>query len=637
MRTYSRIIVAIVGATLLLQCPTVTAAAQKKAAPAPPPRPIQLEVDARDAPRHVYHARLVIPATPGPLTLVYPKWVAGEHSPSGPIADLTGLRFRVGERTIEWQRDSVDLFAFHIVVPPGADSVEAQFDYLARSGGGGVFSTGVLETARLAWIYWHKLLLVPQGARNDATTFAAALRLPSDWRQGTSLAVSSESTERTTFAPVSLDRLLDSPVLAGVHVKTIQLANAPVPHRIFLAADSEGALLAPPATVESWKRLVAEALAIFGAHHYSSYTFLHSLSDQTAAYGLEHHEQSDDLAPERTLIDEDLRRNGASLLSHEMSHSWNGKHRRPAGLLTANVSDPMRTELLWVYEGLDTYLGEVLAARSGLSSAEDYRQLVAYEAAQMDYQRGREWRPLVDTATSAQILYGSGPGGFSRRRGVDYYPEGALLWLEADVLIRRESRGAKSLDDFLRSFFGGTSGPPIVVPYTLEDILTALNKVLPYDWRGFWKARVEALNPRAPLGGIAGAGFSLSYGETPTAVQTSQEAGWKFVDERFSVGLILSAEGAIGDVTPGSAAEKAGLSPGDTLLAVNGRRYSTGKLREAIKDSRTTHAIDLVVANGDFVGMRRIDYDGGARYPRLDPVAGQADLLADIIRPRANR
>lgn len=635
MRTYSRIIVAIVGATLLLQCPTVTAAAQKKAAPAPPPRPIQLEVDARDAPRHIYHSRLVIPAAPGPLTLVYPKWIAGEHAPSGPIADLTGLRFRAAGKPVEWQRDSVDLFAFHLVVPAGADSVEAQFDYLAPTGGG-VFSSGALETGHLAWIYWHKLLLVPQGARNDATTYVASLRLPSDWRPGTSLAVASANTERTSFEAVSLNTLLDSPVLAGVHVKTIPLADSPVPHQIFLAADSEAALLAPPATVEAWKRLVTEALALFGAHHYRSYTFLHSLSDQTTHYGLEHHEQSDNLNSERTLIDEDLRRSGAGLLSHEMSHSWNGKHRRPAGLLTANVSDPMRTELLWVYEGLDTYLGEVLAARSGLSAADDYRQLVAYEAAQMDYQKGREWRPLVDTATGAQLMFGASSGGFAWRRGADYYPEGALLWLEADVLIRRESRGTKSLDDFLRSFFGGTSGPPSVVPYTLEDVVAALNKVLPYDWRGFWKSRVETVNPRAPLGGITGAGFSLAYSDAPTAVLTSQEAAWKFVDERFSVGLVLSAEGAIGDVTPGSAAEKAGLAPGETLLAVNGRRYSTAKLREAIKDSRTTHAIDLVVANGDFVGMRRIDYEGGARYPRLDPVAGQADLLAEIIRPRAS-
>ena len=632
MRTHSGLAGALAAAALLLQCLNATAAAQK-AAPQPP-RPIQLEVDAREAPRHVFHARLVIPATPGPLTLVYPKWGAGEHSPSGPIADLTGLRFRAAGRALDWQRDAVDLFAFHMVVPAGADAVEAQLDYLAPSGGG-VFSAGVLETARLAWVYWHKLLLAPQGARSDATTYAASLRLPPGWRHGTSLEVASETSERVEFAPVSLTALIDSPVLAGAHFKTIPLADAPVPHRIHLAADSEGALLAPPATVEAWKRLVAEALALFGAYHYRSYTFLHSLSDQTAQYGLEHHEQSDDLVQERTLLDEDLRRARASLLAHEMSHSWNGKHRRPAGLLTGNVSDPMRTELLWVYEGLTTYLGEVLAARSGLWSADEYRQVVAYEAAQMDHSKGREWRPLVDTATCAQILYPARAGGASWRRGVDFYPEGALLWLEADVLIRRETRGTKSLDDFLGSFFGGVSGPPTAVPYTLDDVLAALDKVHPYDWRGFWKARVDAVTPRAPLGGISGAGFSLAYGDTPTALQKSYEATWKYVDEGFSVGLVLSPEGAVQDVVPGSAADKAGLAPGDTLLAVDGRRYSTEKLRGAIKDTRTTRGIDLVVANGDFVGTRHVEYDGGARYPRLEPVTGQADLLAEIIRPRA--
>ena len=630
MRPHSRIVVAIAGATLLLLYPSAAAAAQKKAAPAPPPRPIQLEVDARDAPRHIYHSRLVIPATPGPLTLVYPKWVAGKHAPTGPIADLTGLHFRAGERTIEWQRDPVDLFAFHIVVPPGADTIEARLDYLAPSG------SGALDTDRLAWIYWHRLLLVPQSARNDATVLVPSLRLPSDWRPGTSLAVASESTERTAFAPVSLDTLLDSPVLAGVYVKTIQLADAPVPHRIFLAADSEGALLAPPATVDGLKRLVAESLALFGAHHYRSYTFLYSLSDQMPPSGLEHHEQSDNMGLERTLLDEDLRRDAADILPHELIHSWNGKYRRPAGLLTANVSDPMRTELLWVYEGLAQYLGEVLAARSGLWTADEYGQAVAYGAARMDQQRGRDWRPLADTATGAP-LRGARPGGASWRRGTDYYSEGALLWLEADILIRRESRGTKSLDDFLRSFFGGTSGPPLAVPYAVDDVLAALNQVLPYDWRGFWRARVEAVTPKAPLGGIEGAGFSLAYGDTRTPFQKGREAVDAYVDERFSIGLVLSPEGGgVSDVIPGSAADKAGLAPGDTLLAVNGRRYSTAKLREAIKDSRASHAIDLVVANGDFVGMRRIDYDGGARYPRLDPVAGQVDLLTEIIRPRAN-
>ncbi|HET7295409.1 MAG TPA: PDZ domain-containing protein, partial [Vicinamibacteria bacterium] len=615
MRTRSVFTAPSATAALLLQTLNATAGTQK-AAPQPP-RAIQMEVDARDAPRHVYHAQLVIPARPGPMTLVYPKWVAGAHSPSGPIADLTGLRFRAAGQTLEWRRDAVDLFAFHIVVPPGAEAVEAQLDYLAPSGGGGSFR-GVFETAQLAWIYWHKLLLAPQGVRSDAMTYRVSLRLPSGWRHGTSLEVASEASDRVEFAPVSLAALIDSPVLVGAHFKTIPLADAPVPHRIHLAADSVAALQAPEATVDAWKRLVAEALALFGAHHYRSYTFLHSLSDQTAQRGLEHHEQSDNLVQERTLLDEDLRRAWAFLLPHEMSHSWNGKHRRPAGLLTDNVSDPMRTELLWVYEGLTMYLGYVLAARSGLLRPDEYQQAIAYEAALVDHSKGREWRPLVDTATSAQILFPARVGGSSWRRGVDFYPEGAVLWLEADVLIRRESRGTKSLDDFLRAFFGGVSGPPTTIPYTLDDVLVALEKVHAYDWRGFWKARVDALNPRAPLGGLSGAGFSLAYGEARTAVQKSLEAAGKYVEESFSVGLVLSPEGAVRDVIPGSVADKAGLAPGDTLLAVGGRRYSTQKLREAIKDSRTKHGVDLVVANGDFVGTRHVEYDGGARYPRLD-------------------
>jgi predicted metalloprotease with PDZ domain len=295
----------------------------------------------------------------------------------------------------------------------------------------------------------------------------------------------------------------------------------------------------------------------------------------------------------------------------------------------------MRTELLWVYEGLSTYLGLVLAARSGLWSGDEYRQVVAYQAAQMDHQKGRGWRPLADTATSAQILFSARPDGASWRRGIDFYPEGALLWLEADVLIRRESHGTKSLDDFLRAFFGGVSGPPAAVPYTLDDVLAALDKVQPHDWRGFWKGRVEELVPRAPLGGISGAGFSLAYGDTPSALQTSFEATGKHVEESFSIGLVLTPEGKVQDVILSSPADRAGLAPGATLLAVSGRRYSTERLRQAIKETPTTHGLDLVVANGDFVGTRRIEYEGGARYPRLEPIPGQTDLLAEITRPRA--
>lgn len=599
------------------------------------PRPIALEVDAREAARKIFHARLTIPAAPGPLTLYYPKWVPGEHGPTGPIADLAGLRITAGGRTIPWRRDSVEMFAFTCEVPSGVDTVEVALDYLSPAAAGG-FSSGSSATANLAVISWNQLLVYPKGASADTLRYAASVRLPAGWKYATALAAEKGSSETLRFEPVSLTTLVDSPLLAGAHFRVVQLSDGAVPHRLDMAADSEAALEIPAQQSEGYRRLVAETGALFGARHYRHYDFLLTLSDRVAHFGLEHHESSDDRVPERSLVDEDKRKASLrDLLPHEMVHSWNGKYRRPAGLAPGRFDQPMTGELLWVYEGLTQYLGEILTPRSGLLTPEQYREDLALTAAEMEAQKGRSWRPLSDTAVAAQVLYGARADWGSWRRGVDFYPESSLLWLEADTLIRRQSRGTKSLDDFCRLFYGGSGGAPELAPYDFEDVTAALDRVLPYDWKEFWMKRLNATGNAAPLAGLAASGWRLAYADAPSEMQKAREAASKSTDVRFSIGVTVNEEGVIPDVIPDSPAAKAGVGPGMKLIAVNGRRWSKETLRDAIRASKS-EPVELLVENGEFFKSYRLDYAGGERYPRLERDPASTDLLSRIIAPLAS-
>ena len=598
------------------------------------PRPATLELDAREAPRKIFHARLTIPAAPGPLTLAYPKWIPGEHGPTGPIADLAGIKFVAAGKTLPWRRDSADMYLFHLEVHPGAASVEIALDYLSPAEAGG-FSSGSSATAQLTLVSWNQILLYPADGRPDELPYAATLRLPAGWKYATALDVAGESPVGVTFAPVSLTTLVDSPVLIGAHLRIVTLTATAPAHRLDLAADSEAALEISPELEGQYRSLVTETGALFGARHYRHYDFLLTLSDHTAHFGLEHHESSDDRVDERSLIDSDKRKTMAGLLPHEMTHSWNGKYRRPADLAIGSFQKPMHGDLLWVYEGLTEYLGQVLTARSGLLTPEQYRESLALTAAEMDNRVGRRWRPLADTAVAAQVLYDARSDWAAWRRGVDFYPESELLWLEADTIIRGETKGRRSLDDFCRAFHGGPSGPPKVVAFTFEDVVAGLNAVAPFDWRGFWKTRLETTGDRAPLAGILSSGWKLDYGETIPEMQHAAEEARKITDVRYSIGITVNDEGHIPDVLPGSPAAAAGVGPGMRLVAVNGRRWSKEILREAIRASRRGQPVELLVENTEYYKSYRLEYSGGERYPVLTRDASKPDLLSRIIQPLA--
>jgi len=599
---------------------------------------VTVELDAREAPRHVLHAHLVLPAQPGPLTLLYPKWIPGEHGPTGPLNGVVGLRFKGQGRELEWRRDPQEMFAFHLDVPAGASAVEADLDFVLPVASGG-FSAGPSVTQELAVISWNQVVLYPQGRPSDQLTYQASLRLPAGWTFATALPVTEGSGEVLRFGPVSLTTLVDSPVLAGSHLAKVPLATGEGPaHEIDIAADSAAALELPAGFAEAYAHLPEEAGALFGARHYRHYQWLLTLSDHVEHFGLEHHESSDDRTWEKTLGDEGRRRGLASLLSHEYVHSWNGKHRRPAGLATPDYQQPMVGELLWVYEGLTQHLGLLLAARSGLWTPEYYRERLALIAARLDNTAGRAWRSLGDTAVAAQILYPSPTEWRAWRRGTDFYDESVLVWLEADAIIRRQTQGRRSLDDFCRRFHGGQSGPPTLRPYTLDEVVNTLNEVAPFDWRGFVRDRIEKVEPRAPLGGIEADGWRLVYNETPNQGIKDQEEQNDRHDWTFSLGLQADKDDKIIDVIPGLPAAQAGLSPGMKLLAVNGRKWAPEAVQAALRASKTaTQPIEIVAEDGESVRTFRADYHGGERYPHLERAPGKPDVLTEVIRPLAAR
>jgi len=629
--------------------------AQTRATTSPPQRSagpvtaITLAVDASDAARKIFHARLTFPASAGDMVLVYPKWIPGEHGPTGPITDLAGLKFTANGQTLPWTRDHADMYAVHITVPAGATAVEASLDYLSPASPEG-FSSAASASDKMALVSWNQMLLYPatawsnaggdwSGTKTDDLTFAASLKLPAGWRFGTALPVAREDGTTIQFQPVSLTTLVDSPVIAGQFYRAVPITppGETLSHEVDIAADSAAALEAPPELIQHWKQLVAETGALFGARHYRDYHFLLSLSDHVAHFGLEHHESSDDRIAERSLIDDNLRKLSASLLSHEMTHSWNGKYRRPGGLATPNFQEPMRGALLWVYEGLTEYIGDILAARSSLWTPEQYRDNLAHVAAYLDEARpGRTWRRLEDTTIAAQLLYGSAASWSSWRRSVDFYDEGELLWLDVDTAIRQLTHGQRSLDDFTHVFHGAPGGPPQVKPYEFDDVAAALSQVAPNDWKKFLRDRLDSLSPHAPLGGITNGGWKIVFDEKPGELFAAREQDRKAQDLSFSLGLLLNETGGVVDSVPGKPAYQAGIGPGMRIAAVNRRKYTADVMNDALTAAKNSgEPIELLVENTDYFKAYRVDYHGGRRYPHLVRDESKPDVLSDIIRRHA--
>jgi predicted metalloprotease with PDZ domain len=603
--------------------------AAKSAAPT-----IIISVDASDAPRKLFHAQLMIPASAGTLTLYYPKWIPGEHGPTGPVQDLTGLKFTANGQTLKWRRDLLDGWTFHIEVPAGVSAVNASLDFVSPTGEEGLFTGGASATDKMTVLSWNTVLLYPAGWTSDELTYQASLRLPEGWKFGTPLPIASQSGRELKFNPVSLTTLVDSPVIAGQYLRVVPLSENPR-QEMDIAADHPGDLDAPQEVLDPYKSLTEQALKLFGAQHFRDYHFLYSLSDHVAHFGLEHHESDDSRTSERSLVDPDPRLLASGLLPHEYVHSWNGKYRRPADLTTPDYEKPMQDDLLWVYEGLTSYLGDLLSARSGIRNPDEYRETLASLAARLDHVPGRVWRNLQDTADGVPWMQGAPPQWESWRRTVDYYDEDVLNWLWADTIIREQTHGQKSLDDFCKLFHGGQSGPPAVKTYTFDDIVNTLNQVAPYDWRGFWTERLTNHGPGAPLTGIERSGWKLVYDENPSELTKVRKRELKEVDVEYSIGLLLEENGNIIDTVEGMPAAKAGIGPGMKLTAVNGRRFSADVLSDELRAGKnSSEPLELLIENTEYFKTFKIDYHGGEKYAHLVRDESKPDVLSDIIKAR---
>ncbi|MGA7158812.1 MAG: M61 family peptidase [Acidobacteriaceae bacterium] len=625
--------------------------------------PITLSVDLTDAPRKILHATETIPVEPGPMTLVYPEWIPGEHGPTGPIINQAGFIITTpsGQR-VKWERDLVDMYSYHITVPAGTTQLNIKMDFLAT--GGANFTEGGSTSANLALLSWNTVLVYPLSgpppgnlaATNvDNIMVTPSITIPAGWHFGTALDPTGGATEagvpdgrslpdgvkassHATFQTVSLYQLIDSPVLAGRWFREIDLAPDVTPkHYLDLAGDGPEDIALSQQHIEQFSKLVRETGALYKSRHYNSYHFLVTLSDQVAHFGLEHHQSSDDRVPEKTFVDEGMFTEEGDLLPHEFTHSWNGKYRRPAGLATANYQEPMKGNLLWVYEGLTNYLGDVLATRCNIWSPEVFRDRLATIAAQFnDARPGRTWRDLQDTATDAQILYNAGGPYDNWRRDTDYYSEGDLLWLEIDETIREKTHGKKSLNDFLAAFEGlGGNTPPKVVPYDFDDIVNGLNAVVPNDWATFLRTRLDSNELHAPE--IAGinklSGYQLVFTDKPNYWSQLIESDGG-LSATYSLGFTVGATGTVGDVIVGSIGYNDGLAPGFQIIAVNGRAYTSSILRAAIDAAKGTGpAINLIVENTGYFKVISIDYHGGERYPQLDRIDGTPDRLDTILDP----
>ena len=637
-------------AAVLFLLSSLTFAQKRKPAPVPavagPAPVITVAVDATDAQKKIFHSHMTFPATAGDLVLYFPKWIPGEHSPDGPVVDTAGLFFTANGQPLSWRRDTLDMYIYHVQVPAGVTTVEASMDYLSPVESPGGFTAGSSATSEMAVLSWNQLLLYPKGWGSDQIQVKPSLKIPQGWQYGTALPLAGKeiggsgappSGNSIEFAQASLTTVVDSPVIMGAHFKAIPLQTGKTPpHELDVAADSDAALNLTAAQSQGFDNLVAEAGALYGARHYRDYHFLLSLSNHVAHFGLEHHESNDSRLGENYFTDPGEWKLGAMLLPHEYTHSWNGKYRRPFDLATPEYQTPMQTELLWVYEGLTEYFGFVLAARSGLETPQDWRDAFAEIGMIYSYRSGRQWRALEDTATSAQLLQQASNAFTDWRRSVDYYEEGALIWLEADTIIRQKTNNQKSMDDFAHLFHGQPDSGPMVKTYNFEDVVATLEKVTPYDWRGFLTDRIKKVAVHAPLAGFENGGWKLVYTDKPSARTNTEMYNRHFLDCVASLGFTVSTDtGRVQDVVHGSLADKAAIGPGMRIVAVNGRKFEATRLTDALQSAMNDKApIQLLIENTEYYRTASIDYHDGPRYPHLVRDSSKPDLLGEIIKPK---
>ncbi|KGI78409.1 peptidase M61 [Oleiagrimonas soli] len=600
----------------------------------PYPGTIALRVDASDTAQGIFRVHETIPVQAGKLTLLYPAWIPGDHSPTGPVAMLAGLQLSANGKPLTWTRDEYDVYAFHVDVPQGVSSIDAHFQYLSSRQG------GFEMTDRMLMLEWNKMALYPAGHYTRRITFQPSVTLPDGWKFGSALRAASVAGDTTTFKPVTFNNLVDSPIYAGRYFKRVDLApGAKVPVHLDIVADAPKDLALTPAQVTMHRDLVTQATRLFGSHHYDHYDFLLSLSDHLAGNGLEHHQSSENGLGADYFTNWDASAPDRDLLAHEYTHSWNGKFRRGADLWTPNFNVPMGDSLLWVYEGQTQYWGFVLTARSGMWSPQQFRDALAIVAAKYDRDRpGFQWRTLEDTTNDPTAARRAPLPYRNWQMSEEYYSAGQMVWLAVDAKLRALTHDRKSLDDFAQAFFGIDNGSYVTRTYTFDDVVAALNGVAKYDWASFLRAHIDARNPPL-LDGLEAAGWKLVYTDQKSAYEQryddSDQSSRHLYNYAWSIGMTMNKDATVNDVLWDGPAFKAGVSSGATLIAVNGHDYSDSVLKDAIAAAKdATAPIRLTFKYQGGIRTVDVDYHEGLKYPHLVRIKGTPDYLSRIIAPR---
>ena len=615
---------------------TLIALALPAHADVPPPRDVAypgtivLKVDATNLSQQIFRVHASIPVQAGALTLLYPQSLPGNHGPSGPLTQLAGIKFTANGKLVEWTRDPVQVYAFHLDVPAGVTTLEAEYQFLSPVD---VNQGRITMTADMLGVQWNAVTLYPAGYNSRRIQVQANLTLPEGWQYGSALDTQERTGNEVHFKPTDLETFIDSPVFAGRYFKRIDLdPGARVPVHLNVVGDTAESVETKPEQVELHRKLVQQAARLFASHHYNHYDFLFALSDEFGGIGREHHQSSENGVKVGYFTEWTKNEAARGLLPHEYTHSWNGKFRRPADQDVPNFNVPLQNSLLWVYEGQTQYWGEVLAARSGLVSAGGVRDALAMTAARYDNVQGRSWRAVQDTVNDP-IVNGRRPLGWSNwQRSEDYYSEGMLIWIDVDTRIRELSGDQRSLDDFARRFFGVEDGKVVASPYSFDDVVSALNAVQAYDWAPFLRAKLDGHGPGAPLDGLARAGWKLVYTDTPTDVIKAAEERNKSTDFSYSLGFNVKQDGAVEAVQWDGVGFRAGLAANSVIVAVNNRAYKGEVLKAAVKAARDGKApIELLVKKGTNYRTVTLDYHGGLRYPRLERLPGTKDRLETIL------
>ncbi|GBR00898.1 peptidase M61 [Acetobacter oeni] len=604
------------------------------------PGTVELVVTATDLDRHVLKVseRVPLPSSVtekgGDVVLLYPAWLPGHHSPGGPISELAGIGIKSGGKPVPWVRDTVNVNTFHIAAPAGTKELELSFQILTpitpREG-------RVVMTPEIVNVQWNMVALYPAGYFTRDIPYSVKLTLPHGWHYGTALRASQAPVEDTvTFETVPFNTLVDSPVFAGQFFRKIDLnRSGETPVALNVVADRPEWLAATEAQISLHRALVMQAGLLFGTHHYDHYDFLLALTKELGGIGLEHHRSSENSGPEGYFTKWDKTFPVKDLLAHEYTHSWNGKFRRPADLWAPDFNTPQRGSMLWVYEGQTQYWGYVLAARSGLMTPAQTLDAIAMVAAVYDRRSGRTWRPLADTTNDPIIAQRAPLSWRSWQRSEDYYSEGQLIWLDADTLIREKTGGQKSLNNFAKTFFGVDPGSYVTRTYTFDDVVSALNGIVTYDWASFLHDRLDRPSVHAPLDGLKRGGYRLVWTEEASPYLKAAEALKKARNFDFSLGFTVDSKGVLTNVEWDSPAWNAGLAVDETIVAVNGMAFDGDDLADAVKEAKVPakDPLTLLVRTRDRFRTVVIPYHLGLRYPHLERVAGSADVLGTILMP----